>query len=65
MNAPMQPRSTLDLAPIGNGSVNALVDAEGTFVWSCLPRPDGEPVFSALLEPRCGGSAEAGFWSIP
>ncbi|HEX5007970.1 MAG TPA: trehalase-like domain-containing protein, partial [Hyphomonadaceae bacterium] len=64
MNAHRQTRSTLDLAPIGNGSVNALIDSEGTFVWSCLPRPDGEPVFSALLEPRCGGSAEAGFWSI-
>jgi GH15 family glucan-1,4-alpha-glucosidase len=64
MNLHTQPRSTLDLAPIGNGSVNALVDCEGTFVWSCLPRPDGEPVFSALLEPRCGGSSEAGYWSI-
>ncbi|HEY7800820.1 MAG TPA: glycoside hydrolase family 15 protein [Hyphomonadaceae bacterium] len=64
MNPRTQTRSTLDLAPIGNGSVNALVDSAGTFVWSCLPRPDGEPVFSALLEPRCGGSAEAGFWSI-
>jgi GH15 family glucan-1,4-alpha-glucosidase len=55
---------TLDLAPIGNGAVNALVDREGGFVWACLPRPDGEPVFSALLEPKCGGSEEAGFWSI-
>jgi GH15 family glucan-1,4-alpha-glucosidase len=57
-------RSTLDLAPIGNSAVSALVDSAGMFVWSCLPRPDGEPVFSALLEPVCGGSAEAGFWSI-
>jgi hypothetical protein len=60
----MDVRSTLDLAPIGNGSVNALINGAGVFVWSCQPRPDGEPVFSALLEPKCGGSAEAGFWSI-
>ncbi len=55
---------SLDLAPVGNGAVSALVDACGRFVWSCHPRPDSEPVFSALLEPACGGSAEAGFWSV-
>src|SRR5690606_9659854 len=60
----MQSSPTLDLAPIGNGSVNALIDGAGRFVWSCLPRPDREPVFSSLLEPVCGGSAEAGLWSI-
>jgi GH15 family glucan-1,4-alpha-glucosidase len=64
MNPHTDVRSTLDLAPIGNGALTALINAAGTFVWSCLPRPDGEPVFSALLEPVCGGSAQAGFWSI-
>jgi GH15 family glucan-1,4-alpha-glucosidase len=64
MNPHTNERSTLDLAPIGNSAVNALVNEAGAIVWSCLPRPDGEPVFSALLEPACGGSAEAGFWSI-
>lgn len=59
-----QSQPDLDLAPIGNGSVSALVDGLGRFVWACYPRPDGEPVFSALLEPVCGGSAGAGFWSI-
>ncbi len=56
--------ANLDLAPIGNGSVNALIDATARLVWACYPRPDGEPIFSALLEPACGGSAEAGFWDI-
>jgi GH15 family glucan-1,4-alpha-glucosidase len=55
---------SLNLAPIGNCAVSALIDGCGRFVWACLPRPDGEPVFSALLEPACGGSAEAGFWSV-
>ncbi len=54
----------LDLAPIGNCTVTALVDARARIVWSCHPRPDGEPVFSALLEPVCGGSNQAGFWAI-
>ncbi|RYG37601.1 MAG: glycoside hydrolase family 15 protein [Burkholderiales bacterium] len=60
----MNSRPDLDLSPIGNGAVNALINAEGAFVWSCLPRPDGEPVFSRLLEPRCAASGEAGLWSI-
>lgn len=60
----MNSRTNLDLSPIGNGAVNALIDAEGSFIWSCLPRPDGEPVFSRLLEPRCAVSGEAGLWSI-
>lgn len=41
--------NTLDLALIGNSNVSALVDAWGTFVWTCLPRPDGDPVFCTLL----------------
>jgi GH15 family glucan-1,4-alpha-glucosidase len=60
----MNARSDLDLSPIGNCAVNALIDRQGTFVWSCLPRPDGEPVLSALLGPRCAAAGEAGVWSI-
>lgn len=41
--------TTLDLALIGNANVSALIDAHGTIVWSCLPRPDGDPLFCALL----------------
>lgn len=48
MTAP-EPWGTLDLAPIGNCAVTALVDRQGRHVWSCLPRVDGEPFFAALL----------------
>jgi GH15 family glucan-1,4-alpha-glucosidase len=41
--------TSLDLALIGNGSIGALIDAEGTVVWCCLPRFDGDPVFCSLL----------------
>jgi GH15 family glucan-1,4-alpha-glucosidase len=40
----------LDLAVIGNSEVAALVDGDGTIVWGCLPRLDGDPVFCALLD---------------
>ncbi len=54
-------RPNLDLAPIGNCSVSALIDREGRFVWACAPRIDGDPVFSALMD---GEDPEHGFWSI-
>ncbi len=44
--------SSLDLWPIGNCQVSALVDASGGFVWACQPRVDGDPLFCALLDPR-------------
>ena len=54
-------KASLDLWPIGNCQVSALVDRAGTFAWGCVPRVDGDPLFSALL----GGDApDAGFWSI-
>ena len=34
----------------------ALVDRAGRFVWGCVPRVDGDPVFSALV----GGEAKIG-----
>ena len=51
----------MDLWPIGNCQVSALVDAGGRFVWGCVPRVDGDPAFSALL---AGEEAETGFWAI-
>lgn len=51
----------LDLWPIGNCQVSALVDRTGRFVWGCVPRVDGDPIFSALVG---GESPEAGYWSI-
>lgn len=45
-------RPNLDLGVVGNCQVSALVDDQGRIVWMCLPRPDGDPVFSALLTPE-------------
>ncbi len=41
--------STLDLGVIGNCQISALIDRNGCYVWLCLPRPDGDPVFCSLL----------------
>jgi GH15 family glucan-1,4-alpha-glucosidase len=57
--APLRPN--LDLAPIGNCSISALIDRQGRFVWACAPRIDGDPVFSALMN---GETPEHGFWSV-
>ena len=57
--------ATLDLWPIGNCQVSALVDRHGRFVWACVPRVDGDPVFSSLLDsnpPAAEGAS--GFWEI-
>ena len=57
--------ATLDLWPIGNCQVSALVDRAGRFVWGCLPRIDGDPAFSSLLdEAPAAGEGAFGFWSI-
>ncbi len=57
--------ATLDLWPIGNCQVSALIDRAGRFVWSCLPRIDGDPAFSSLLDDAPPGAAGAyGFWEI-
>jgi GH15 family glucan-1,4-alpha-glucosidase len=53
--------TTLDLWPIGNCQVSALVDRQGRFVWGCVPRVDGDPLFSALLG---GEQPESGYWGI-
>ncbi len=49
----------LELWPIGNCQVSGLVDRTGALVWGCVPRVDGDPVFSALLN---GDQREAGIW---
>jgi len=53
---------TLDLWPIGNCQVSALIDRAGRFVWACVPRVDGDPVFSALL--RGADPSADGIWAI-
>ncbi len=54
-------RPNLDLAPIGNCAISSLIDRHGRHVWSCAPRVDGDPVFSALMD---GDDPQHGFWSI-
>lgn len=52
---------TLDLWPIGNCQVSALIDTAGRIIWGCVPRVDGDPMFSALLG---GKDPASGFWAI-
>ena len=55
----------LDLFPIGNCAVSALIDRCGRFVWACAPRIDSDPVFSSLLgglEP--GDPTAKGTWEV-
>jgi GH15 family glucan-1,4-alpha-glucosidase len=44
------PQRHLDLALIGNGRIGLLVDPDGTVVWGCFPRFDGDPTFCTLLD---------------
>ncbi|WP_343609696.1 glycoside hydrolase family 15 protein [Novosphingobium sp.] len=53
--------SGLDLWVIGNCHVSALIDRAGRMVWGCVPRVDGDPLFSALIG---GEEPEHGFWSV-
>ncbi|SOB80857.1 Glucoamylase (glucan-1,4-alpha-glucosidase), GH15 family [Sphingomonas guangdongensis] len=57
--------ATMDLWPVGNCQVSALVDRSGRFVWGCVPRVDGTPAFSSLLDSRpAAGEGAFGFWEI-
>lgn len=51
--------SSLDLWPIGNCQVSALIDRNGDYVWGCVPRVDGDPIFSSLLG---GDDPSHGYW---
>jgi len=58
-------QKTLDLFPIGNCAVSALIDTSGRFVWGCAPRVDSDPVFSALLDDTDIEGADAkGVWDV-
>jgi GH15 family glucan-1,4-alpha-glucosidase len=48
---------------IGNCQVAALIDEQARYVWACLPRPDGDPVFSCLLQKE-GGDSSTGVFSV-
>ena len=58
----MSDKRDLNLAVIGNCQIAALIDSAGSIVWACLPRLDGDPVFSALLSPV--GDTERGAFAI-
>lgn len=45
----------LELGVIGNCQIAALINKQGTIVWSCLPRFDAEPAFSRLVDTRDQG----------
>ena len=45
----------LDLGVVGNCAFAALIDRRASVAWACMPRFDGDPLFSGLLE---GGSPE-------
>lgn len=51
----------MNLWPIGNCQVSALIDKTGTIVWGCVPRVDGDPAFCALLGDE---TPDTGFWGI-
>ena len=44
--------SDLNLWPIGNCQVSALIDNAAGMVWACQPRVDGDPMFCSLLDPQ-------------
>lgn len=56
-------QSTLELGVIGNCQVSALINRKGHYVWMCLPRPDGDPVFCSLLRDDPKGDA-VGLFSV-
>jgi GH15 family glucan-1,4-alpha-glucosidase len=53
------PLPDLELWPIGNCQISALIDRQGAIVWSCIPRVDGDPVFCALMN---GDRQDTGVW---
>ena len=55
--------ASLNLGLIGNCQVASLVDADGTHVWTCLPRLDGDPAFCELLA-GSDAAAREGRWAI-
>ena len=54
--------TSLELGLIGNGGIAALIDESANVVWMCMPRVDGDPVFSALLAGN--DRPDHGFFSI-
>jgi GH15 family glucan-1,4-alpha-glucosidase len=60
----MTAHGDLDLSPIGNCAASALIDRFGRYVWACVPRVDGDPMFCAMLSGRDPAEDQAGIWAI-
>ncbi|MDR3518015.1 MAG: glycoside hydrolase family 15 protein [Azospirillaceae bacterium] len=59
--------NTLELGAIGNCNIAALIDQQGTIVWGCYPRLDGDPIFHSLLNNSRDPAAPAspdGFFAL-
>jgi GH15 family glucan-1,4-alpha-glucosidase len=54
----------LNLWPIGNCQVSALIDDQARFVWACQPRVDGDPLFCSLLDPAGDSPLPRGEWGV-
>jgi len=54
-------QSNLELGVIGNCQISALIDKRGRYVWACLPRLDGDPVFCSLLQNGTGADPQGCF----
>lgn len=52
---------SLDLAVVGNGTIGALINSHGQYVWGCLPHLGADPAFCALLSPT---SEDQGFFDV-
>jgi GH15 family glucan-1,4-alpha-glucosidase len=52
--------ASLDLGIVGNCTISALIDRQGTIVWSCFPRFDGDPLFCRLLD----DDGDRGFYAV-
>lgn len=56
----MKYSANLNVAPIGNGRIAALVTPQGRIAWWCFPRLDSDPVFSNLVS----GDEDKGFCDV-
>ncbi len=55
--------ANLELGLTGNCQVASLIDRQGTHVWTCLPRLDGDPAFCELLAGSTAGP-RGGRWAV-
>ena len=56
--------TSVDLWPIGNCQVSALIDRSGRFTWACVPRVDGDPSRAAGARVGDAALAEPAFYVV-